>query len=258
MKRSRSANLPASIQQQLTMYAIAAGAAAGGLLALSQPCEAKIVHRRLNVTLQGIESYYFNPANQGVAPFHFSASFINRTNTWWNRLFLTPTTSAAGPLLAKNKFISELQAGATIGKSGTFARGASYGLLFTYGPYGGGTFKHHRGNFAFGQTDYLGFKFNIGGKEHFGWVRMKVSIRRFPGKKITVTVLHDYGYETIPGKSIKAGQTQSTADDFPYQDLGASLTTPVPETQPPATLGLLALGAPGLSIWRRESVGVTP
>jgi hypothetical protein len=56
--------------------------------------------------------------------------------------------------------------------------------------------------------------------------------------------------------SIIAGQTkgleQRNKEDF---DASASLT--IPSTPQPASLGALAMGAPGLSIWRRESVGAT-
>ena len=57
--------------------------------------------------------------------------------------------------------------------------------------------------------------------------------------------LTGYAYETIPGKAIIAGATKGPDDAEPT----ASLKAPTPA---PATLGMLALGAPGLSIWRRE------
>jgi hypothetical protein len=61
---------------------------------------------------------------------------------------------------------------------------------------------------------------------------------------ITAT-LTGYAYETIPGKLIIAGATKGPDDAEP----AASLNTPIPI---PATLGPLAMGAPGLSIWRRK------
>jgi hypothetical protein len=96
---------------------------------------------------------------------------------------------------------------------------------------------------------YLGLKFKIKGKIHFGWARLSVVGRQ----RITAT-LTGYTYETIPGKAIKAGQTKGTADDPTNSDLGpdASLNSFISDTQQPATLGALAMGAPGLSIWRRE------
>jgi len=62
--------------------------------------------------------------------------------------------------------------------------------------------------------------------------------------------LSGYAYETIPNKPIIAGQTKST-DDIDDSNVrpNAALTVPTAES---ATLGALALGAPGLSIWRRD------
>jgi hypothetical protein len=154
----------------------------------------------------------------------------------------------AGAELAQNGFVAKLPAGAVIGQGGAFGEGASLGLLFTYGPYGGGTLQHHQGNFAFGQTEYLGFKFNVAGKPHFGWLRIKISIRPLGSEKQTVTDLIDYAYETTPGQSIKAGQTQG-ADS---QSTDASLTSLDGSSSQSARLGLLAAGSPALSIWRRE------
>jgi hypothetical protein len=58
-------------------------------------------------------------------------------------------------------------------------------------------------------------------------------------------VLTGYAYETIPGKLIVAGATEGTDDGKPIASIGT-------DTPGPATLALLALGVPGLSIWRRE------
>jgi hypothetical protein len=64
--------------------------------------------------------------------------------------------------------------------------------------------------------------------------------------------LTGYTYETIPGKAIIAGQTKGPdeIDNSADQLNPTALTVPA---LPSATLGMLATGAPGLSIWRRES-----
>jgi hypothetical protein len=104
---------------------------------------------------------------------------------------------------------------------------------------GGKGLKHH----------YLGLEFLINGKVHYGWARISVAIS---GKTFT-TYLNGYAFENIPGKPIVAGQTKGPDENVERPD--AALTAP---TAKPASLGALALGAPGLSIWRREeSVGAT-
>ena len=82
-----------------------------------------------------------------------------------------------------------------------------------------------------------------------------------------IATLTGYAYETIPNRPIIAGKTKGKMNDkeaspdlLSPDDRGpaASLTNPIPDTPQPATLGLLAMGSPALSIWRRkESVGAT-
>jgi hypothetical protein len=96
----------------------------------------------------------------------------------------------------------------------------------------------------YGLMRYLGLKFKIKGKIHYGWARLSVEASNKP-YEITA-VLTGYAYETIPGKAIIAGATKGPDDIEPT----ASFTTPTPE---PVTLGALAMGAPGLAIWREKT-----
>jgi hypothetical protein len=60
--------------------------------------------------------------------------------------------------------------------------------------------------------------------------------------------LTGYAYETIPNKPIIAGKTEG-----PYDGTAEAPNASVPEpSSEHAMLGMLALGEPGLSIWRRE------
>jgi hypothetical protein len=59
-----------------------------------------------------------------------------------------------------------------------------------------------------------------------------------------------YAYETIANKPIIAGKTSGPAANSP--DLAQTL---VPSTQLPM-LGMLARGAEGLSLWRRDEENV--
>jgi len=96
---------------------------------------------------------------------------------------------------------------------------------------------------------YLGVKFDIKGQTHFGWVRLNVQVQ-IP--QIITATLTGYAYETVANQAITAGQTKGT-ENTNIEQPDAALTTPSPA---PATLAALALGTPGLSIWRRkESVG---
>jgi hypothetical protein len=96
---------------------------------------------------------------------------------------------------------------------------------------------------------YLGLKFVIHGKLHYGWARLNVQEKVF----FTAT-LTGYAYETTAGKSIKAGQTKGAADEWDEEGVGAGASVSNPISEPPqaASLGMLALGAQGVPLWRRK------
>jgi hypothetical protein len=137
---------------------------------------------------------------------------------------------------------SALSKGALIGPQQRFI--SSEGSLgevmveFWSTPDGGGS----TGRWANLSNRYLGLRFRIGGKVHYGWARLSVEV----GNGI-VTTMTGYAYETTPNKAIRAGQTQGPADDGMSPDLtGAGI--PSLERK---TLGQLALGTRQASLWRR-------
>jgi hypothetical protein len=147
------------------------------------------------------------------------------------------------PSTRRIPFASAIFAGGKIGPERHFRKqnfgprmAAAYSGVLWYGPWANG---------GKGVKDrYLGIKFKISGKFHYGWTRITVTTG---ARGFTGMILTGYAYETIPGKSIIAGATKGPED----AESSASPSTPSSE---PTTLGVLALGAPGLSIWRRESV----
>ena len=88
---------------------------------------------------------------------------------------------------------------------------------------------------------YVGVRFIIKGKLHYGWLRISVTVDKH---KFT-DLLTGYAYETIPNKPILTGKTHGPEAGVEPVGLGDS-------TQEPATLGRLALGARGTSMRRRE------
>ena len=69
-------------------------------------------------------------------------------------------------------------------------------------------------------------------------------------------MLTGYAYATIPNHSIVTGKTKGL-DDLSNAGQPSPVALRAP-THQPASLGLLAMGAPALSIWRREEFAGFP
>jgi hypothetical protein len=86
---------------------------------------------------------------------------------------------------------------------------------------------------------FLGLKFNIDGQAHYGWAALNVKARahdHIPDLRVT---LLGYAYETVADRGLRAGE-------------GAPQFYESKADPQPGTLGVLALGATALNLWRRE------
>jgi hypothetical protein len=141
-----------------------------------------------------------------------------------------------------------LKAGMRVGKNSAF-RNYSSGLYMAIVTTG-----NSNGPWIGKTQAYLGLRFSIRGRIHYGWARLKVTTQRH-GSPMIKAILTGYAYETIPNKPIIAGKTKGS-DEIGIEEPNATLTMP---TRHPASLGALALGSPALSVWRREdSMGAAP
>jgi hypothetical protein len=265
--------LQPTLSRRLDAYALAATAAGVGFLAFAVPMEATTVCSSASITLAHTASFPLNPAHQQVAPFQVAQTtfyFDFSSPGFWNRGFFEPNPQGV-MLSPSNNLPAALSSGALIGPSANFAKGNSYGLLFTYGLgdpgdrylRGGGTMYKHRGNFKFGQTNYVGFRLLLSGQYHYGWARLEVAFHRnetFREIQLSETRILGYGYESTPDTPIAAGDCSGAAasnagvtpnitpaDDVPETSSGA-----LPPSARGASLGLLALGDRGLSSWRKN------
>jgi hypothetical protein len=241
---SRTASsLSESLHQRLNAYAIATGAAGMGMLTLAQPGEAKVIYTPANRSIVNHSTLDLNHDHK--ADFSFTT-------------FRTATTSgghfdlSVEPVGTKNRIWGT---GASASALASGVRISPNKKKFSYGHYGMGTWRWNWNSIASHgpwrnvTTAYLGFRFEIKGKTHYGWARLFV--QGFGEQAI----LTGYAYETIPNKPIITGKTKGEDDSSVEPRTPASLATP---TAQPATLGVLAIGAQGLSIWRRELPGSQP
>jgi hypothetical protein len=235
-----------STTRQLNTYALAASAAGVGVLALTQPVEAKIVYTPAHHVINANQTYRLDLNHDGTPDFELKNFFNTFSGNSAGYLQILPHTSAnevwaaarAPGCGSEELCAAALPKGKSVGPKGRFRQDYPAGEIMC---------EDNHVTYACawpGVTQaYLGLKFVIKGKTHFGWARVKVSVN-FGTRAITAT-LTGYAYETIPGKAIIAGATKGLDDAEPTATLSG-------HTSEPATLSALALGAPGLSIWRRK------
>jgi hypothetical protein len=243
------ANLPDSVHRQLNMYALAASAAGVGLLALASPAEAKIIYKPAHRVIGPKHSYNIDLNHDKITDFTI-VNFVSACTDYCFfelRQNLAGGNSAVGYTLG-NQFLldSALHPGARIGPRSPFKKRTAALVVARAVNTSGLHSTTVYGPWANVKNRFLGLKFQVKGKTHYGWARLNVTV-----SKTTITAtLTGYAYETVPNKPIVAGKTKGP-DEISFEGSNAPLAAPSPE---PATLGVLAIGARGLSVWRKESV----
>jgi hypothetical protein len=241
------AELSQSLHERLNAYALAASVAGVGMLALAGSAEAKIVYFPAHRVINPHDSFRLDLNHDGVTDFTLRNYTYCNTDQCFFKLQekAAPGNGVVG--VARGSFqpyASALNPGVRIGRGQRF-----YGkiALLAYVYYGGGGSDAH-GKWVNVANRYLGLRFQIKGKTHYGWARLSVQVN----KTLVTSTLTGYAYETVANRPIIAGKTKG-----PDEIAGLEATTSAsfgPPTREPAALGLLALGAPGVSIWRREEL----
>jgi hypothetical protein len=219
--------LPEPSQRRLNMYALAASAAGVSVLALAHATEAKIIYTKTDVVIGAKDIYNLDLNHDGTTDFKLA-----------NYTFFTDTTVASLLALGQsnNKVVGKqlqtglpqyayaLKAGAIVGPKQPLS-----GVLMA-----GSDGFNHWGKWDNVTNRYLGLKFFIKGKVHYGWARLNVSI----GQNTITGTLTGYAYETTVNKTIVAGKTKG-ADVIAF---------------PPTTLGRLAAGSARLGAGRSTAL----
>ena len=236
------ASLGKRLTKNLKDYASAAAAAGVGMMVLAQTGEAKIVYTPTNTGVGGPTPIDLN--NDGFADFT-----IQQWCCGQHSVILAVKPTIAGNSIRPNGGTSFYAAagffGVPVGPGGKFAVGSSYlGLrMATAGSYGGGS-QWFIGPWANAVNRYLGMKFQINGQTHYGWARLSVA-NFIHGGAVVIT---GYAYETVANRKILEGHVSGPASVSEIIEPNR-LTAP---GRSAGSLSALALGAPGLSIWRRE------
>ena len=216
----------AKLNQRLATYASAASAAGVAMLAIAPSAEAKIVYTPAGqrMTLGGYLPIDIN--GDGIEDFFFEWRLLGSSFVTYGSYVAVIRKTIDDPLVMSSA--AALNWGVRIGPKAQFR---SLALLVLYSGLSA------RGPWAGVNDKFLGVTFKISGQTHYGWVRVNLHTKTITG----------YAYETNANQPILAGEKSgpvTTAAADPAQVL-----TPVNQ---PATLGALARGADGLSLWRRE------
>ncbi|MGC1373362.1 MAG: hypothetical protein WA824_14600, partial [Candidatus Sulfotelmatobacter sp.] len=223
MKRSPRSRvpspLPGSIQQHLSTYALAAGAAGVGLLAMAQPSFAEVVYTPADVTIGRNGIYSLDVNQDGTTDFilmetvsHPRSGPSSRQTLWLKSRPGNGANCASTFCASSFMYPAPLDFGTKIPAHNRGWVGGDREMAleerFSGNSYLFGTWGYYPI-----KGEYLGLRFEINGETHFGWARLSVQFRSGSSKERTWELhLSGFAYETIAGKGIHAGQTEGDGD----------------------------------------------
>jgi hypothetical protein len=239
-RASRKNPFPVSLNHRLDHkllgYAAAASAAGVGIMALAQPAQAEIVYTPTHQTVPAGGSLSLDLRNNGITDFTIhSSQGACSTGPDCESQQLTVTPMRRNRVLATYGgigFAQVLPAHKILGEEDNFRNGyvkmdrckATRSSGYVSGSWGDANER------------YLGLKFFINERIHYGWARFNVSVK---GHCDATAVLTGYAYETEPDRPIVTGKISGEDEADTAEN-------------PQATLGTLALGSAGLVAWRRD------
>jgi len=246
---------PGEFEQQLNWYALAAAAAGVGILAC-QAAEAEIVYTKAHRQITPNSTIKLDLNHDGIADFSLKDTFNVATFTSSGRLYALPVgqkNQVWGHAVSRRAYASALFGGARVGPKGQFLPGSGMMAATTFngGARPPGT-AGCTGAWANVSNRYLGLKFIIKGKVHFGWARLNVGCNA--SNRTVTALLTGYAYETVPNRAIVTGKEKGTNESSIQQSstFQQNRTYPGPAVLQPASLGRLAQGAAGLTAWRKK------
>lgn len=225
---------PQSPNQQLAKRLLAYATVAGAAATCSTHAAAEVIYTPANQSIGRNASLFIDLNHDGSIDLTIHEScFATNIDPPQNRLVETPSPN----LKVMEKF----------GRPGNLIKGTKIGAPHDYFLGRGNmvTFNNVYGAYIYGYwgfayNRYLGVEFFIDGQLHYGWARLTVNFVTNDRNTAEIrTHLSGYAYESEPEKPIIAGDEGKTSN----------ASTPLRSLK---TLGVLALGAPGLHISTEE------
>jgi hypothetical protein len=225
--------LSTPLDKKLIAYAAAVGATCVGALAMPQAAEAKVVYAPANRTILFNGKSILDLNNDHIADFVFSGGGLGNFGAVWVRPFNSNHVVAGS---GGTYWAAVLPAGSIVGPGEDFVGHKAV----MEGECNCSTGVNYFGPWLNATNQYLGLEITINGQHHFGWARLTFVA-------YGEATLTGYAYETVPGKAIVTGATSEVEANLgsdPVINASADMGTP--------SLGLLARGADGLELWRRD------
>jgi hypothetical protein len=216
------------------------------LLALVQPAGGEIVVTRKTIPipitpLLTPEPVKISMANNGIDDFIFD--LFNDTAIS-SRFLLLGGASQRDEVVAGGAFYAKalaLPRGARIGPS---SKAIFSDSNLVEASETGNAGRYSRGYWGGSPKDrYLGVRFTIDGETHYGWIRLAITTNLQMGGPFMSAKITGYAYETEPNTAIFVGIEKEP----PAEESSESI-----QNQGGPSLGMLALGADGMPLWRRD------
>jgi hypothetical protein len=210
--------LSRSTHQRLNSYAVAASAAGVSVLALARASEAKVIYTETHQVTRARLPLYIDLNHDGIK------DFVLRTRYYAGSYFSAGLDASgyrninnvvAGRRYSHSSYFvsaaSALPAGVRIGPERKFPVHHPFMAMELFN-------RVHTSQYsdlgpwvskAKGvRNRYLGLKFVIHGKVHYGWARFTVTLGHHRQYDDVTGTLTGYAYETIPNKGIITGKTK--------------------------------------------------
>ncbi len=210
-----------SLEKRLSAYALTATAAGFGMTLTAVNAEARVVYTPADKVLTS--GSFTLPA--GNTPGWTFLNGFHSQSLSFDNLSVRPLNGAA--VSFANGYAQALPAGASIGPNGVFETKVARMERVTF--LSDSSLTQAYGPCANVSNRYVGLRFLVGGKMHYGWARFSVvnSGSLTSGVHIKATFT-GYAIETVPERPIQAGATSD------------------PEATNSRSLGCLALGCAGI------------
>jgi hypothetical protein len=183
------------------------------MLALLQSAQAKIVYTKTHHVIGENHLFLLDLNHDGTIDFtitnlNCAYGATSCTSSSWNLLTVAGGSGNAveGTAHRFGFWAADLRAGTRIPNKRNSARTAMMASQCEGVACSVTSGTHTSGNWRDARDRYLGLRFQIHQKIHFGWARLSVKTARRPIE--IKTTLTGFAYETTPNKPIIAGQTK--------------------------------------------------